>query len=1048
MRWVLRTLLILVLVALVALPSAWLTRDHWLAPAVQWSVNTWAATRGSADPVLTQLRFRLESLSPDGMVLTGIDVNGAEGLTADRVDVQFDAAEVLAGRIRSAVIEQPRLSLAVTEAGDVTLAGLEPLRRILVTGGKDDAAPSPVPAIEFSGADLTIAGVARGRVYLSGTVGQRDGALSVAADGSVDLQGPDWHAKGVGGVRVSRADGGTRLTSSLGEARLARGDLVVTGLRGTAAVDLGGSGDLEATADLRADSAEAAGVAVAVPSAHLRLDPLGLSAVARLGDPGAPELRIAVTADVAEAGRRPVAVDLAANLATLDRLIAAARQTERIGLAGETTGVLRGSMPNDLTDPLAWRQVVVAGALDLAAASPVVGGAARLGVAVAAGTLAVETLAPATLSVRLDDRWSPAPGLPGNGPFSVVLGQPTKALRALIRNPLGTPHVTVGGPIAVAAPDGAGVTFDGEIAAVTGAEPTVEQASGALEITGVAVDGLRVHEARLALRSLQGDGQEIRALGDLTAELDAAGIDDMAVALPLRLIHDDNGTAVFLDRPGSVTVRQLAGTDTVSVDGPVNLRLDPARRAALRRGFGDGDAIRLAVPFALPALEVLVQGGVPATVSLAPSSGTLSARIAGGRAGGVLRLATEGAQVVPAADDPDAPDGVVLRGLAVEVSAGDQGLDRVVFAAERLSDRARIGRFAPLAVEGQATRVADGALEFTTTFRGADGAFVLDAAGFHDVAAGSGRAYLTLFPLVFVPGGLQPVDLSPAAAAMLRHASGKVSLKGAVAWPGGVVPPDEPLTVALEDLDFTGTLGTVSGLTGAVTVSGVDPLVTLPAQRLAATGIDVGMPIADPEVTFRLEPDLTLVLETIRARFADGRVQADAVRVPLTARDPVSLVLEVEGVDAGRLAEVTELEGLTATGALSGRLPLVWDYESGLSLRRARLAATDSGGSLRYQPEAAPPALRDAGEEVSLFLRAVQNLVYDQFEIEADGRPGEPFDVKLRVRGANPDLFDGYPVALNVSLSGQLDELFLNARRTLGLSDVLQRKLEARGAGG
>lgn len=74
--------------------------------------------------------------------------------------------------------------------------------------------------------------------------------------------------------------------------------------------------------------------------------------------------------------------------------------------------------------------------------------------------------------------------------------------------------------------------------------------------------------------------------------------------------------------------------------------------------------------------------------------------------------------------------------------------------------------------------------------------------------------------------------------------------------------------------------------------------------------------------------------------------------------------------------------------------------------------------------------------------------MYDQFEIEADGRPGEPFDVKLRVRGANPDLFDGYPVALNVSLSGQLDELFLNARRTLGLSDVLQRKLEARGAGG
>jgi hypothetical protein len=132
---------------------------------------------------------------------------------------------------------------------------------------------------------------------------------------------------------------------------------------------------------------------------------------------------------------------------------------------------------------------------------------------------------------------------------------------------------------------------------------------------------------------------------------------------------------------------------------------------------------------------------------------------------------------------------------------------------------------------------------------------------------------------------------------------------------------------------------------------------------------------------------------------------------------------------------------------LSGWLPLIWDPTSGIAIQQARLTAGAEGGSLRYAPDKDAAPLQDQGEQVSLFLKAIRNFVYESFEVEADGRPGEPFDVKLRLRGANPDLYDGYPIALNVTLTGALDQLFGNLRRSLGLTDVIRRKLEASGGG-
>ena len=53
----------------------------------------------------------------------------------------------------------------------------------------------------------------------------------------------------------------------------------------------------------------------------------------------------------AEGERRHVAIDLSAELATIDRLVSAALREAPRGAEGRLSGTLRGAVPADLTDP-------------------------------------------------------------------------------------------------------------------------------------------------------------------------------------------------------------------------------------------------------------------------------------------------------------------------------------------------------------------------------------------------------------------------------------------------------------------------------------------------------------------------------------------------------------------------------------------------------------------------------------------------------------------------------------------------------------------------
>ena len=126
------------------------------------------------------------------------------------------------------------------------------------------------------------------------------------------------------------------------------------------------------------------------------------------------------------------------------------------------------------------------------------------------------------------------------------------------------------------------------------------------------------------------------------------------------------------------------------------------------------------------------------------------------------------------------------------------------------------------------------------------------------------------------------------------------------------------------------------------------------------------------------------------------------------------------------LAALSPLEQLEIDGTLSGAVPVVLAGRS-VRIESARLA-TETPGSLRWRPDDAPSALSASDTPASLVVRALEHFRYQKLGVTLDGQLGGDLMLELNLTGANPDLYGGHPVELNLTLTGALDTI---VRRSL-----------------
>jgi hypothetical protein len=188
---------------------------------------------------------------------------------------------------------------------------------------------------------------------------------------------------------------------------------------------------------------------------------------------------------------------------------------------------------------------------------------------------------------------------------------------------------------------------------------------------------------------------------------------------------------------------------------------------------------------------------------------------------------------------------------------------------------------------------------------------------------------------------------------------------------------------------------------------------------VAVAAIEGGLPLADGLVAFELTRDGVLRLESARFALAGGRLRASGdLALAGTER---ALSLAAEGLDVETLLASLGFEGLSGTGTLEGTLPL---RQRGprLSIDGGRLRAT-APGVLRYRADAGSAAAAGQDQRLATVIGALEDLHYDELELQISGDTDDELSVKVHARGRNPGYQQGRPVVLNLDVQARLADL-------------------------
>lgn len=473
-----------------------------------------------------------------------------------------------------------------------------------------------------------------------------------------------------------------------------------------------------------------------------------------------------------------------------------------------------------------------------------------------------------------------------------------------------------------------------------------------------------------------------------------------------------------------VTAKRLAIFTRLTVpDGFSACLAGLSDRPVLEIGPGASDGVALNLAFRPDSASMILDIGSAERIRLELDipEAIISARMAGD-GGPVAEIAA-----------PDASLNLPSLGLAVDdialaLSTGAEPLARLRLDNAMARSLEYPAWFAPLRITGEATMNDPIEIGFAGNVRGASGAIAATVEGRHDLSSGAGRVGVRLDPVSFAPGVFQPIDVAPVLGpASIGDVTGSLAASARIGWGENLSSTGE---LRLEDLTLTMSEATVRGIDGTLRADSLFPLNLPDGQVVAVAGADIGVVLDQGAIAFGLADGDQLSVQGVGFGFADGVLAVEPFRAVLGDR-ALTLVVMLQGVDLAKLSRQFPVEGLTLTGRMDGRVPIRL-IEDTISIENGVLESTEAG-EIRY---VATLPLGPEGEGgVALLLSAVRNFQYEGLRATLNGETGDDLEVAIRLTGANPELYDGFPIALNINLSGALDQILQSGLRSMGIAD-------------
>tara|TARA_R110000868_G_scaffold13223_3_gene62081 strand:- start:4001 stop:5659 length:1659 start_codon:yes stop_codon:yes gene_type:complete len=346
----------------------------------------------------------------------------------------------------------------------------------------------------------------------------------------------------------------------------------------------------------------------------------------------------------------------------------------------------------------------------------------------------------------------------------------------------------------------------------------------------------------------------------------------------------------------------------------------------------------------------------------------------------------------------------------------------VTLPALRLNDADAPARFTPVMLSTR-LQLDDKLLTFDADARTAPangkGVALTKIAGQYDMAKATASAKAS-GQLAFAPGKLEPRHLSPALNGLVRDLSGDVSYTADFAFAKSKLTSSGKAT--LKGIGFSAGPTVVSGVAGTVKLSSLLPPRTSGVQTLTVAHVETAVPLDKGVVKFAVGSAMAVQLVEATWPFTGGRL---TLTVPKGSSERYNLA--VDNVDIAKLLVMVDVPGLSGTGKLSGQIPL--KIVDGDPIVTNGALSANGSGTIIYKSEAADAAVNT--EQTQLLSDALKDFHYTELSGALDGNINGNLKFHIGLRGANPSLYDGYPINLNVNLEGSLVDIV--RRGTVGL---------------
>lgn len=370
-------------------------------------------------------------------------------------------------------------------------------------------------------------------------------------------------------------------------------------------------------------------------------------------------------------------------------------------------------------------------------------------------------------------------------------------------------------------------------------------------------------------------------------------------------------------------------------------------------------------------------------------------------------------------------EGLDLAAAAIDGNINLEGREtllsaRVDLTNATISDARRPMRIAPLALRGRG-QYNPSAVGFKGDVGFVNGPIMIVDARYR-VADRRGALQMDLPAWSFSKGRAQPQDLFPPLKGLVTDVSGGLKAEARIGWTGSRTT--STAKIELGEVAFGTAPAEVAGVSGTVEIADLLNLKTDQPQTLSIGLLDAGLPLRGGTLTFDLPGNDAAHIVKASWPVAGGTLELNNLSIPFD-RPPDLVVANLKNLDAADLARNLDIDGLEADGTLAGSIP-VRITDDGPVIDDARIWSLKNGG-LKFRSQVALESLKQSGEMAELLSRALSDFRYTDLQVSMEGPLSGDITAKAKINGANPALYDGKRIELNVSLQGALRDLLQSA---------------------